>query len=134
MSEVPDPVGERERALAEMLDGRSRDATADEARAGSRAPACARRGRDLPPLPSVRGDRGRGPINGQRFLVAVTDGERDAAITVTLTNTLILELGIKGEHTSTYVIERISRAASGSFEADDRYEEVLLAHPYTFSA
>ena len=74
------------------------------------------------------------PINGQRFLVAVTDGERDAAIAVTLTNTLILELGVKGEHTSTYVIERISSAASGSFEADDRYEEVLLAHPYTFSA
>ena len=135
MSEVPDPVGERERALAEMLDGRSRDATADEARAGLEAARKAR-GEDVV-SPSTLGFgviRAGEPINGQRFLVAVTDGERDAAIAVTLTNTLILELGVKGEHTSTYVIERISRAASGSFEADDRYEEVLLAHPYTFSA
>ena len=136
MSEVPDPVGERERALAEMLDGRSRDATADEARAALEAARKAR-GEDVV-SPSTLGFgviRAGEPINGQRFLVAVTDGERDAAaIAVTLTNTLILELGVKGEHTSTYVIERISRAASGSFEADDRYEEVLLAHPYTFSA
>ena len=136
MSEVPDPVGERERALAEMLDGRSRDATADEARAGLES-ARKTRGEDVISAPRTLGFgviRAEDPINGQRFLVAVTDGERDAAITVTLTNTLILELGIKGEHTSTYVIERISSAASGSFEADDRYEEVLLAHPYTFSA
>ena len=135
MSEVPDPVGERERALAEMLDGRSRDATADEARAALEAARKAR-GEDVV-SPSTLGFgviRAGDPINGQRFLVAVTDGERDAAIAVTLTNTLILELGVKGEHTSTYVIERISSAASGSFEADDRYEEVLLAHPYTFSA
>ena len=135
MSEVPDPVGERERALAEMLDGRSRDATADEARAALEAARKAR-GEDVV-SPSTLGFgviRAGEPINGQRFLVAVTDGERDAAIAVTLTNTLILELGVKGEHTSTYVIERISSAASGSFEADDRYEEVLLAHPYTFSA
>jgi len=29
---------------------------------------------------------------------------------------------------------RIPRAAEGSFKADRRYEEVLLAHPFTFSA
>ena len=115
------------RAVAERVDGRSR-----ERRRTRRGPHSSRRrrsrGRGLAAYPRLRGIRAGEPINGQRILVAVTDGERDAAITVTLTNTLILELGIKGEHTSTYVIERISRAASGSFEADDRYEEVLLAH------
>jgi hypothetical protein len=136
MSEIPDPVGERERALAEMLAGRSREATEDEARAGLEA---ARRQRVENVISAPR-EVGFGiikaeePFDDQRFLLAVTDGERDAAITVTLTDTLILELGIKGEHTSTYVIERINSAASDSFKAKHRYVEVLLAHPYTFSA
>jgi len=135
MSEIPDPVGERERALAEMLAGRSREATEDEAREGLEA---ARRQRVENAISAPREVgfgiiKAKEPLDGQRFLVAVTDGERNAAITVTLTHTLILELGIEGEHTSTYVIERISSAASGSFKAEHRYEEVLLAHPYTFS-
>jgi hypothetical protein len=136
MSEIPDPVGERERALAEMLAGRSREATEDEAREGLEA-ARRQRVENVISAPREVGFgiiKAKEPLDGQRFLVAVTDGERNAAITVTLTNALILELGIKGEHTSTYVIERISSAASGSFEAEHRYEEVLLAHPYTFSA
>ena len=136
MSEIPDPVAEREGALAEMLAGRSREATAEEARAGLDAARQARL-EDVISAPRTLGFgviRAEDPFDGQRFLVAVTDGERDAAITITLTSTLIVELGIKGEHTSTYVIERISRAASGTFKADRRYEEVLLAHPYTFSA
>jgi hypothetical protein len=136
MTEIPDPLGERERALAEMLAGRSREATEDQAREGLQA---ARRQR----VENVIGEprtvgfgiiKAEEPLNGQRFLVAVTDGSRDAAISVELTNTLILELGIKGEHTSTYVIERINSAASDSFKDEHRYEEVLLAHPYTFSA
>jgi hypothetical protein len=136
VSEIPDPIGERERALADMLDGRSREAAAEEARAGLEA-ARKRRVEDVISAPPTLGFgviRAEAPFDGQRFLVAVTDGERDAAITITLTDTLIVELGIAGEHTSTYVIERISRAASGSFKADRRYEEVVLAHPYTFSA
>ena len=136
MSDIPDPIGERERALADMLDGRSREATAEEARAGLEA-ARKRQVEDVISAPPTLGFgviRAEDPLHGQRFHVAVTDGERDAAITITLTDTLIVELGITGEHTSTYVIERINRAASDSFKADRRYEEVLLAHPYTFSA
>jgi hypothetical protein len=131
----PDPIGDRERALAEMLAGRSREATADEARAGLEA-AWRTRTEDAAAAPRALGFgviKAGEPLANQRFLVAVTDGERDAAITIVLTNTLILELGIKGEHTSAYVIQRIGRVASDSFKADDRYEEVLLAHPFTFS-
>lgn len=136
MSEIPDPVAERERALAEMLAGRSREATEDEARAGLEA-ARRQRAENVVGTPQGLGFgiiKAGVPFDDQRFLLAVTDGERGAAITVTLTDALILELGIEGEHTSTYVIERISSAASGSFKAEHRYVEVLLAHPYTFSA
>jgi len=136
MSEIPDPIGEREGALAAMLAGRSHEATEEEAREGLEA-ARRQRAENVISAPREVGFgiiKAEGPLLGQRFLVAVTDGEREAAITITLTEMLILELGMKGERSSTYVIERISSAASGSFKAEHRYEEVLLAHPYTFSA
>jgi hypothetical protein len=136
VGEIPGPVAEREAALADMLAGRSPEATAEEAQVGLEA---ARRARaeDAVSAPRILGFgviKAHTPFDGQRFLVAVTNGERAAAITITLTNTLVAELGITGEHTSSYVIERIGTAAECSFKADDRYEEVLLAHPYTFSA
>jgi hypothetical protein len=135
MGEVPNPISERERALAEMLAGHSGEATAEEARAALEA-ARRQRHENVIGEPRTLGFgviKAGEPINGQRFHVAVTDGERNAAVIVTLTNTLILELGVKGEHTWTYVIERIDEFAAG-IKADSRYEDVLAAHPYTFVA
>ena len=135
MAEVPNPLAERESALAEMLAGHSGEATAEEARAALEA-ARQQRHENVIGEPRTLGFgviKAGEPINGQRFHVAVTDGERNAAITITLTNTLILELGIKGEHTPTYVIERIDKFAAG-IKPDNRYEDVLAAHPYTFVA
>ena len=135
MSEIPNPFAERERALAEMLAGHSGEATAEEARAALEA-ARRQRHENVIGEPRTLGFgviKAGDPFNGQRFHVAVTDGEQNAAITVTLTNTLILELGVKGEHTPTYVIERIDKFAAG-IKADNRYEDVLAAHPYPFVA
>jgi hypothetical protein len=54
-------------------------------------------------------------------------GVARAAITVTLSGTLIAVLDAKGEDAAAHAVERISRAASGSFKADRRYEEAGFA-------
>jgi hypothetical protein len=74
------------------------------------------------------------PFDGQRFLVAVTDGSRDAAVEVNLTGTLVATLSNRGEDAFAHAFERISRAAYGSVKVEHRYQEVLIVHPYTFSA
>src|SRR5262249_28734798 len=72
------------------------------------------------------------PFDGQRFLVAVTDGERDAAITVTLTGTLVAVLDARKEDAAAHALDRVARA-SGGIKGEHGYVEVLLAH-HTYAA
>jgi hypothetical protein len=128
---VPDPIGEREDALRVQLDGRSPEATADEARVGIHAA-----------LEALRQGKGAGygigfgfvkaldsKIDGEELLFAVTDGEREASIVATVTGTTLASDDGPGDRLIEWAHERLY-AIAGAFSAyGDRYAEVVLLHP-----
>jgi hypothetical protein len=132
VSETIPEIVEREQEFTRML---ANPSTADEAQAGLEA-AREQRFEGVANAPRTLGFgviRADEPVDGLHFLVAVTDGSRDAAVSVTLAGTLVAVLGARGEDPAWHLIDRISRDA-GEFKVDRRYEEILLHHPFVFTA
>ena len=129
---IPTPIEERTAVLHAMLAGRVDGVGPDEARRGLEAARANREqgygGRTL----------GFGVIQArplyeggdwQQFLVAVTDGERQAAITVSFSGSQIAALNARGEDVTAHLLDRL-QGATGSLPNDGhRYENIILHHP-----
>jgi hypothetical protein len=133
MSGDADPISEREAALKVMLAGQWEGVRADDAQRGVSLADENRKGgfggRTLGF--GVISAQGRG--DGVEYLVAVTDGERQAAIRARLSGTRLAILGGAGEDPATHVVGRL-QDATGSLPNDgNRYKNMLLQEqPITF--
>lgn len=131
MSQVPNLAEERETVLRAMLAGRVNGIASEEA---SRAVSEALGSRTEHGGRSV----GFGVIQArplyeggdrQEFLVVVTDGKRQAAITVSLSGTQIAILQARGEPVLAHLLDRLQGAAGSLPNDGRRYDNLVLNHP-----
>jgi hypothetical protein len=70
----------------------------------------------------------------QEFLVAVTDGTRDAAIIARLSGSAVAGLKARGEDVVAHLLERMQNAVGTLPNDGRRYENVILNHPAIYNA
>lgn len=70
----------------------------------------------------------------QQFVVALTDGSREAAIVARLSGTAVAVITAQGEDPGEHLLERMRRAVGTLPNDGHRYENVILNHPAMYTA
>lgn len=135
--DVEDPVAAAEQRLAQMLARRAPDASAGEAEAALAAARADQAGEYAARSVGFGVIRAGELYDGgdlQEFVIAITDGTRQAAIVARLSGSAVARLRARGEDPAEHLLERM-RSAVGTLPNDGRrYENVILNHPAMYTA
>lgn len=133
VTEVTDPIRDREESLEAQLAGRSQAVSADEAKAGIEAARSdLRSGKGSGygiGFGYIKNFGSIGSQDGVTLCFAITDGEREANFHANVSRTQLATLEAHGENVDAWIADRLYSIAGNFERCGDRYLEILLHHP-----